>query len=526
MIEITVVTPEIISAIAGLWKLALVVTVAGFVFTFHKQLRTILGRLTTLHFRTGNTEVVVEQTKGATSAPEAGASASSSGVEKSVPPEPPQIPELAEQKPGNLFTTMVGALFDKHFEEATSAYNTLQSGEPNASNRLRNEVIYLSLRYRLSGEGSTLRKLEELSKSPESRSLALPWVAYCYEQSRDFVRASSLYREAIEAADSKEERARLTAALARCYSGLGKLGEAVVLLENALSTSVSNDARITLFESMASLQEQLGNPVLRAAALEKTLEYKPNDTDTRFSAAYALSEASIARLSAINYETLLRFNSDNSAAMNNLAVQLDRLGMPIRAASFYKKAGEKESTLALANLVFRYLNAGLAEEARAVLEIARAQKNPHANVGHAIAALSEREEGESKAWKKAEQSAAIEQQHVRQFAEAWFIREEETIRFDGEWHLPGGERMNVEQADDQISAEWQEGTEKHRLTGTIHNRGAKIKVEKWHPNIFGEGGYFGSAREGYGHISRDTMELAVMFVDDEEPSFLSFAKKK
>jgi hypothetical protein len=58
---------------------------------------------------------------------------------------------------------------------------------------------------------------------------------------------------------------------------------------------------------MANAYENLGESALQAIALQKALEFEPDDASTLFSAAYSQSEAKLFGLCVDNYRTLLRF---------------------------------------------------------------------------------------------------------------------------------------------------------------------------------------------------------------------------
>jgi len=70
--------------------------------------------------------------------------------------------------------------------------------------------------------------------------------------------------------------------------------------------------------------------------------------------------------------------------------------MPIKATDSYKAAAELNHTLAMANIAFAYIKAGLKEEATNVLDKAKQQKDMHPNIGKAISFLAEKTESEAK----------------------------------------------------------------------------------------------------------------------------------
>ena len=97
---------------------------------------------------------------------------------------------------------------------------------------------------------------------------------------------------------------------------------------------------------------------LRAFALEKALELRPNNTDLLFSTAYSYAKDKFDDLALFHYKQVASLTEDNQGTTNNLGVQYEKADMPIASVENYKKSIKKVKLLASANLAYRYMNAG------------------------------------------------------------------------------------------------------------------------------------------------------------------------
>ena len=297
---------------------------------------------------------------------------------------------------------------------------------------------------------------------------------------------------------------------------LSQTAEGLQVLLRALAEVSSPEAKATLYGGIASLEKALGNLEMRAVALEKVVEYKPGDTSARFDAAFALSEVRLSHLSAMNYDTLLRFHPENASALNNLGVECETLGMPVRSISFYREAVKHNLTLAMANLANRYLKEGLVEDAESLLEKAKQEKELHPNVGRAIAAASDKRTEEESRWETVLNIGVKQQQFLHSFADAYFLGGQATTPFAGDWSLSSGESLIITQDGEKISAEWEQDQLKRRLKGTARNRGAKVRIRKWESYSTGLGGRFVNPTTGYAYVDPNLSELRIMTVLEKE----------
>ena len=182
----------------------------------------------------------------------------------------------------------------------------------------------------------------------------------------------------------------------------------------------------------------------------------------------------------------------------------------------YNKAVERDETLASANLAYRLMNAGFAEETQQILDKAREQKEIHPNVGRAIAALSEKEEEESKTEQNALKTAREQETFLHSFAEAYFTKRPDSPSFSGVWRFPDGVEMRMTQKEDQIEATWVRNEKEYELTGRASNRAGRI-TSKRKIKVSLLTGLLRSDREsrGYIYLSQDGQQLFRMRIKGE-----------
>lgn len=202
--------------------------------------------------------------------------------------------------------------------------------------------------------------------------------------------------------------------------------------------------------------------------------------------------------------------------------------MPMLSVKSYKKASDLNNTLASANLAYRLMNAGFDEEASAILEHARQQTDLHPNVGSALASLSEKQEAEREKHKKIIESAIKQQRFYRAFSEIYFRSlNEGDENIEGAWRLEDGTDVQVTQNDSTVEANWLVLNNKHQFTGAVTNRTLRITKKKmeynWYPKRSEKG--FEKEYEGYAYLSEDNQRLSIMYVNGNEPIFVTMLKK-
>ena len=517
---LSALTPEMITAVAGLWKLIAVVALSGALIYFRKPLLTLFQGLTRFTFKRGKTEIEVESQSDRAVQPGALV------IGETVQPELPQTDREHELPPsdgGEPLLSMLDAFFARDLEKASNEFARLQSAAVDALKKLRNESFYCYLRYVYGNDPSALRRLEVLADTREIRSDALGWIARCYEHAGAYEKAAVALRAAIEAAGTEHERAAHIASLSNLSLAVGNHAESITIASQGLLSIQEKHSRGVLYRALAAAFKESGDKFSRAVALEKALEIEPEDTKLRFEAAYAQSESDFLHVSIANYSILLRQSPENATALNNLGVAAGQLGHPIRSVGFYQSSAKHNETLAMANLAYLLLENGFAKESHELLVDAQRQGAIHPNVGRALADLAQKEEEESGRWKGVLEAGAKHGLYVQAFAEARFIPEDGSAHFRGLWAAADGQRLKIEIKDGSMVGEGQIQSKRRKLEGTVNNRAARFRLKTWQPSLFdAEKGSYDIGALGLAYVTRDGAKLRIAVVVDSLPEVLDF----
>ena len=521
---------EMIKAIGGLWSLAFVVCFTILAIIFREQLRTLLRRVFEIKLKRGETEVSYRQL------PEETEAKTDIRLEEKAAPERPikeaddKTSKLEPRTPGEWGREMFHALLSGNVEDGETAFTQMQEAETDSVQRQKNEVLYLWLCYRYTSDTAALRRLEDLALSQEAEVSkdAYFWMGHSYETVGDFEKAAKAFDSAAQISQTESERAHNVTSTARCFFKGGRQQEGLEKIMQEIGKVTTPGITPILYEGLASLYQLAEDPELRALALEKVIESRPNDTQLRFAAAHSYGQTDLDHLSLLHYKTLLQFDPKNASALNNLAVQYEVLHMPMHSVRAYNKAVERDETLASANLAYRLMNAGFAEEARQILDKAREEKDIHPNVGGAIAALSEKEGEESKTEQNALKTAREQETFLHSFAEAYFIEKRDSPSFAGVWRFPDGVEMTMTQSGEQVEGKWIRDKIEYKLKGHASNRAARItttRLLQGRPFATILGGLAsGEDSRGYIYLAPDGQKLFLMNLKDQKHSLLTLDK--
>lgn len=129
--------------------------------------------------------------------------------------------------------------------------------------------------------------------------------------------------------------------------------------------------------------------------MERIVQIKPDDFDTRFSLAYQHSEIGNRDI-AFHHYLQIPTAQRSSIAWNNLGVSFQNFSMPANSVEAFKKSADEGETLAMSNLGYKLMNAGFVSEGEQEFKKALSVENFHRNVGEGIAAIRDIFENESK----------------------------------------------------------------------------------------------------------------------------------
>ena len=421
---------------------------------------------------------------------------------------------LVEASPttDDAFIKMIIAFRDSDFTTAAQAYEEQRGAAQSDDERRDIEAHYLYLRYTRAADSGALAKLRELASHTSTKVNVLRWLASCYWSTKDYSKAREIYTEARDSAD-EVYAAQLTRDIAECWAKEGNPGQGLEEVIIKLREVEQADAKLYLYKSMASMYQAKGFKRMYAIALEKALEFAPRDTDIRFSAAYAQSQAKLSAVSITNYDTLLRLEPKAASSLNNLGVECKGVDLLFKSVDYYRKAAGEGSTLAMANLAQLLMDTGFYDKADAELSRASQLSNPHENVSSAKAQLEERRREELDKWDNLIEVGTRQQQFLREFAQA-SIEATTEDPFLGTWRLPNGEACSVESDGIRVCLEFSYDGKRRRLEADIRNRSAEGRLLLWKRELFQKEGSFQEGIDALATISSDGTTLSILELSD------------
>ena len=409
---------------------------------------------------------------------------------------------------GDAFSTMIGAFEDSNFTKAEHAYEEYRAEAQFDDERRDIDAFYLHLRYTKAADSGALAKLRELASHTSTKANVLRWLARCYWRTKDYSKAREIYTEARDFAD-EINAAQLTRDIADCWAKEGNPDQGLEEVILKLREVEQADAKLYLYKSMASMYQAKGSERMYAIALEKALEFAPNDKDVRFSAAYAQSQAKLSAVSITNYDTLLTLEPKQAVSLNNLGVECQGLGLRFKSVDHYKKAADGDYTLAMANLAYLLMNMGFYKEANDEILRASQLPNPHENVASAKAELEKRRREELDKWASLIEIGTRQQQFLREFAQA-SIEETTEDPFLGPWRSPNGETCPVERDGSRVCLEFSYAGERRRFEAGIRNCSAEGKLLLWKKEWYQNEGSFQEGVDALATVSPDGITLSIL----------------
>lgn len=429
---------------------------------------------------------------------------------KDKPAPAPKTPST----PDELDLAMIMAFINKKSEEAEKMYSALMVAETDPIKKDKHEVFHAYLQYTHAKQAEGLTQLERLSKEPRTRSQASFYLGVLYDRIKEFDKAIEAYRVSVETAEADLKPSRIVS-LARAHVAAGHIEPALAILSNALKEFPDKTHQALLYEGIAAVYAAIDNDEMRALALELAIDCDPHNSDLRFRAAFSYSKQGLRDLALFHYTAQLAVKPNEPNVLNNLGVEYQNLGMPIKAVTHYRRAFQNKETLAGSNLAYLFMNAGFSKEAKEILDEAKSEKDPHPNVATAISTLAERTENEQANTTKVLDRALREQTFLKEYARLRLRTLSDD--FAGTWKNSNAEILQIVCEDGKLTATWTFDKAKKELSGTIINKTAKVRLRVTPDDWVFKGGM--RDVDGYAYTSLDGQRLQWMLFDNHVPEF-------
>ncbi|MEK7647025.1 MAG: hypothetical protein AAB378_01450 [Patescibacteria group bacterium] len=363
--------------------------------------------------------------------------------------EEPFIPQTLEE----WRYEMMFAFLDKDKERAEKAYKKVLELDNDELSKKKNEILYLKLSHTL-GDTFAIPELKKYLNGKDTTYEANIALGFCYASSDDFENANLFFTKALETSDSDEDISLASTHYASSLYRNNEKDKSIEVLIKGLSRVKDNESRVKIYVELADIYEKEKDYENRAFVIDKALELKPNDSDLLFKAGYSYSQSKYEELSLLHYKNARQINPNNENVQNNLGVQYESLSMPIKSISSYKEAEKLNETLASANLAYRLMDAGFANEAMEKLNKAKIQNEPHPNVGAAISDLPKRKEKEEETEQRCEKTALEMRKFILGFTEAKFNEKDDIKSISGNWKSDKNITYQFEIDGNKIKSSW------------------------------------------------------------------------
>jgi tetratricopeptide (TPR) repeat protein len=219
---------------------------------------------------------------------------------------------------------------------------------------------------------------------------------------------------------------------AECWTEAKDVASAKDLLVEAFRLATPKQ-RLEVMSKLYENFKSAGKKYDSFAIGEYSLRRNGAQSDLRFKLAYDYTESGFEEIAIYHYHVVLE-QREMDGAMNNLATILGPLGLPISSVEHYKAAIKLGNTLAAGNLAFRLLDAGAADEAKAIVNHAMKEGDPDAMVTDALAAVGRRRQEEDKKYEELLQGTVEKRSFFAAMGEASLATDKTDIA--GRWTFP------------------------------------------------------------------------------------------
>lgn len=521
-------TIEIIKTIGSQWKFLLVVF---FIITFlikWKTIWTFVSNFTQVRVKRGDTEFELHR-KENKEENEIINQEKEKPKGESVEDDNEEIPEINEEN--NIHILYHEALRDRKFKEAKDFFDKILEKESNSKNR-KEEIIRNFYWRHFYGDTSAFNELEnyisEIENDNEQKSVGLYYLSLIYKEANNYEKAIDLASKALEITTDNEQKSYCISKISEYYLENDNQKDSLEIILKHIDSINEKQPKTTLYRALANYYKKVGDKLLESVAYQKALELSPNNTYLLFDTAYNYSETEqdLKDLGFLLYKKLLRFNSKDQNALNNIGVAYKNLGLEIKSIEQYKKAFELKNSLAASNLAYQLIHLGFVKEAEEYLNKAEDFENPHENVFKATSSIkskiTEEKELEEKILKKANKKYRF----FNHFGNAVFTSRIIKIQSSNKWYLNEKPAI-VSQNNDKIEISWEIGEEKHSITGVIKNNSIIATYKKPKKNIYSfseQNKYTFRDIKLFGYLI-SSQEITFIFEYEKEITELTFNEK-
>ena len=442
------------------------------------------------------------------------------------------IKESKKDTSDDLSQKYYNLLNEHNFGEAKIVFEKILEKEPNEGKRARSLIKNYYERHKY-GDTKAFDEFEEyitkIKGDDEQKANINNVLSRFYVDAGNSQKAINLLLEAIKLTSDMEDKAFYVSRLSTVYYEKEEKQKAIEILYEYLSILNTRKSKVELYRSIALYFEKEGENLLKSIAFQKAIECQPNDTRLLFDAAYNYSQVKgkFEDIGLILYKKLLEIDSKNENALNNIGVSYKNLDMPFKSVNFYKKSVDFGNSLAASNLAYSLMERGFEKEAEEYLINAQKSENVHDNIYTATSDLRRKLSNEKETEVKITLKAERKYRFLNSFGESAFAFKIIALDVFSRWQINDLE-AKVESDKNTISITWEQGEEKHQISGIRKRNSLELTYNKPKRNYYSfqsDDKYEYIKHEGYGFIEDEANVKCLFEIDKEVQEFKFFQMK-
>lgn len=381
--------------------------------------------------------------------------------------------------------------------------------------------------YKLYQSGLDNKALQELkdkidTATTEEDKLDLSiWYEFCFTLTNNHKKTIEHYNKLLSIVKKEISKTRIIVRIAAQLINDNEAEKAKTLIADRINSVKSDEEFYSLYSLLSEIEKKLGNLKQSAYCLDKSLDYSPMDKEVMFSSALEAEKEKIHYIEISNYSSLVSIDEKNDSTLNNLAVSLSNQKLNSLAVDFYIKSAKLENSLALTNLGFIYLQAGLTDKAKDLAEDAIAIEPPHPNAYILLTDINNTIERENKKWEELKTNSLILQKESRFYTQAYYEKTLINFKSIGTDWLVNGVEASIVIDGDKIKIEWTDKTilPIKRISGSITNNSfsgqysAKSETKN-NPSLLGLSSNKNIDGIGYYNLNDDSIIFFSENIDD------------
>ncbi len=260
---------------------------------------------------------------------------------------------------------------EEHSKEVSKTYlATLGPDDHEAIGGWKSFCEFFKLKWT---ENGNLTRLTALVSEHGNNPIVLGRLAKGHLHFDDPEKAKTYFRAAIKCSDNRNQKLDFLGELASVAQKQSSSNDISTILEEMRNLVDGPETEDRMLANISDLSDWYRDDLLKVAMLERELAINPTDISKRFQLAHLHSTTANQALAMFHYEKI-PFNMRDGAAWNNLGVVYQNFSLNGKSIDAYRKAAQKDETLAMSNLAFKFMHSGFLSEADEILN--EAQKQP------------------------------------------------------------------------------------------------------------------------------------------------------